>query len=108
SLMKITDSVMLRDARVSDAGYLEANARIARIGVQQYLGSEVGKPELPVVNVFRDEAEVFSKASLDTFSKIPVTNDHPAEAVTASNWRDLAVGTTGDEVLRDGEYLKIG
>lgn len=106
--MKITDSVTLGDARVSDDGYLEANARTARIGVQQYLGSEVGKPELPVVNVFRDETEVFSKASLDTFSKIPVTNDHPAEAVTASNWRDLAVGTTGDEVLRDGEYLKIG
>lgn len=106
--MKITDSVTLGDARVSDDGYLEANARTARIGVQQYLGSEVGKPDIAVVNVFRDETEVFSKASLDTFSKIPVTNDHPAEAVTASNWRDLAVGTTGDEVLRDGEYLKIG
>ncbi|WP_454686845.1 DUF2213 domain-containing protein [Agrobacterium leguminum] len=106
--MKITDSVALGDARVNDAGYLEANARTARVGVQQYLGSEVGKPELGVVNVYRDEREVFSKRSLDTFSKIPITNDHPAEAVTAANWRDLAVGTTGDEVLRDGEYLKIG
>ncbi len=106
--MKITDSVALGDARVDDSGYLEANARTARVGVQQYLGSEVGKPELGVVNVYRDEREVFSKRSLDTFSKIPITNDHPAEAVTAANWRDLAVGTTGDEVLRDGEYLKIG
>lgn len=106
--MKITDSVMLGDARVSEAGYLEANARTARVGVQQYLGSEVGKPELAVVNVYRDESEVFKKAALNTFSKIPVTNDHPPVAVTAENWREFAVGTTGDEVLRDGEYLKIG
>lgn len=106
--MKITDSVTLGDARVNDSGYLEANARTARVGVQQYLGIEVGKPEMSIVNVYRDEREVFSKASLDTFSKIPITNDHPAEMVTANNWRDLAVGTTGDEVLRDGEFLKIG
>lgn len=106
--MKITDSVTLGDARVSDAGYLEVNARTARIGIQQYLGSEVGRPDIPVVNVYRDEAEVFSKRSLETFSKIPITNDHPVDAVNSENWRDLAVGTTGDDVLRDGEYLKIG
>jgi len=61
-----------------------------------------------MVNVYRDARDVFAKASLDTFSKIPITNDHPKESVTASNWREYAVGTTGDEVLRDGEYLKIG
>lgn len=106
--MKITDSVTLGDARVNDAGYLEANARVARVGIQQYLGVEVGRPDLHVVNVYRDEAEVFSKRSLDTFSKIPITLDHPSGPVTADTWKDVAVGTTGDEVLRDGEYLKIG
>jgi hypothetical protein len=106
--MKITDSVTLGDGRVSDEGYLVVNAHTARVGVQQYLGSEVGRPEFSVVNVYRDESEVFSKRSLDTFSRIPITVEHPQEAVNASNWRDLAVGTTGDEVLRDGEYLKIG
>jgi len=44
--MNITDSVTLGDARVSDTGYLEANARTARVGVQQYLGAEVGRPEM--------------------------------------------------------------
>lgn len=106
--MKITDSVTLGDARVTDSGYLEANARTARTGVQQYLGSELGRPDLAVVNVYRDEAEVFSKASLETFSRIPITNDHPPEKVTAANWKKWAAGTTGDEVLRDGEFLKIG
>jgi len=106
--MKITDSVTLGDARVNDRGYLEANARTARTGVQTYLGSEMGRPELDRVNVYRDEAEVFSKTSLESFSKIPITLDHPASGVNAENWSRLAKGTTGDEVLRDGEYLKIG
>ncbi|WP_300396415.1 DUF2213 domain-containing protein [Henriciella sp.] len=106
--MKITDSVTLGDARVNDRGFLEANARTARTGVQVYRGSEMGKPELATVNVYRDEAEVFSKTSLQSFSKIPITLDHPASGVNADNWSKLAKGTTGDEVLRDGEYLKIG
>lgn len=107
--MKITDSVtLLGDARVSDEGYLEANARTARTGVQLYEGRSVGRPGTPIVAVYRDESEVFAKRSLDTFSKLPVTVNHPAEKVTADNWRDHAVGVTGDEVLRDGEFLKIG
>lgn len=76
-MINITDSVTLGDSVINDAGYLEAVARTARTGIQQYLGAELGRPDLGVVNVYRDEAEVFSKASLNTFSKIPVTNDHP-------------------------------
>lgn len=107
--MKITDSVALLDgARVTDAGYLEANARTARTGVQVYWGTEVGRPDLQVVNVYRDAAEVFSRRSLETFSKLPITVDHPAVMVDASNWREHSVGVTGDEVLRDGEFLRIG
>lgn len=109
SSTRITDSVTLSDRMtVTEAGYLETAARTARTGIQKYLGSELGRPDLQVVSVYRDEAEVFSKASLNTFSKLPITNEHPATEVNADNWRDLAVGTTGDEVLRDGEYLKIG
>lgn len=106
--MHITDTVSLGDTRLNDSGYLEAFALTARTGIQQYLGAEVGRPDLKVVNVYRDEHEVFSKRSLESFSKIPMTNDHPGQPVTAANWKQVAVGTTGDEVLRDGEYLKIG
>lgn len=106
--MHITDKVSLGDTRLNDSGYLEAFALTARTGIQQYLGVEVGRPDLKLVNVYRDEKEVFSKRSLDSFSKIPMTNDHPGQPVTAANWKQVAVGTTGDEVLRDGEYLKIG
>lgn len=76
--------------------------------MQTYAGREVGKPDLLFVNVFRDEAEVFSKRSLESFSKIPLCVDHSPEPVTAANWKKYAVGTRGDEVLRDGQRLKIG
>lgn len=105
----ITDTVTLGDIRVSsENGYLETFAYTARAGVQQYRGAEVGRDDLNIVNVYRDEAEVFAKRSLDTFAKIPVTVDHPPEAVSAENWKKYAVGTSGEEVLRDGERLKIG
>ena len=107
---RIIDSVTIADASASitPEGYMIANARTARTGIQLYRGSEMGRPELDIVSVYRDEKEVFSKRSLDTFSKLPITIDHPADAVTAENWRNVAVGTTGDDVLRDGEYLRIG
>lgn len=107
-MMFATDTVSLGDVRVSDGGYLEAFARTARTGVQQYLGVEMGRPDLGVVGVYRDAADVFSHASLHSFAKIPVTVDHPPAGVSAANWKQVAVGTTGEEVLRDGERLKIG
>lgn len=107
-MMLATDTVSLGDIRVSDGGYLEAFARTARTGVQQYLGVEMGRPDLGTVNVYRDAADVFSHASLHSFAKIPVTVDHPPAGVSAANWKQVAVGTTGEEVLRDGERLKIG
>lgn len=105
--MNFIDAAAVEHPRVTGDGYLVADARVVRTGIQIYTGAEVGKPELPTVRVYRPEAEVFSSDSLASFSHIPVTNDHPAEAVTADNWRTLAVGETSGEVLRDGHRLRI-
>ena len=105
--MNFTDAATVEHARVTADGYLVADARIVRTGIQIYGGSEVGKPDMPTVRVWRPEAEVFHKDSLASFSHIPVTDDHPKESVTATNWKDLAVGETSDEVLRDGHRLRI-
>ena len=106
--MKMTDAATLTGARVTDEGYLVANVRTARIGTQDYLGAELDRPDLEKVTVYRDESEVFRKASLQTFGLLPVTDDHPADLVTADTARMVSVGTTNEEVLRDGEYLRIG
>ena len=106
--MKMTDAATLTGARVTDEGYLVANVRTARIGTQDYRGSELDRPDLDTVTVYRDESDVFRKASLQTFGLLPVTDDHPADLVTADTARMVSVGTTNEEVLRDGEYLRIG
>ncbi|MDT9702463.1 DUF2213 domain-containing protein, partial [Streptomyces sp. P17] len=83
------------------------DARVARTGIQQYLGSEVGRPDLEVVTVYRPESEVFKADSMASFAHRPITDDHPDEAVTADNWKDYSVGQTGEEIKRDGDFLRV-
>lgn len=105
--MLFTDTITLDGSRRTGDGYLAANARVARTGIQTYLGREVGKPEMAQVRVFRPESEVFADKALRSFAHRPVTNDHPAEAVGAKNWKLHAVGMTGDEIARDGTFIRV-
>lgn len=105
--MNFTDAVALAGTRKTEDGYLVAEARSVRTGIQLYAGSEVGKPELPVVRVYRPADQVFADASLQSFTHAPVTMDHPAEAVTADNWKKLAVGEVSTAAKKDGEWVHL-
>ena len=98
------DSVKMRETA---DGYLVCQPRIARTGIQLYTGAEVGRPDLEQVRVYRPEAEVMHKDSLKSLAGRPVTIEHPDEPVNSKNWKDLAVGSLGDEVLRDGEFIRV-
>jgi hypothetical protein len=105
--MQFTDASVVAGTRRRDDGYLVADVRIARTGIQQYHGSEVGRPDLGVVNVYRPGEEVFSQDTLKSAAHRPVTNDHPADLVDSTNWKQHAVGQTGDEVTGEGIYLRV-
>lgn len=105
--IELFDAVALGDARITKDGYLVADARVARTGIQDYRGFEVGKPEMATVRVYRPETEVFSRDAMASFAHRPTTIDHPPEMVTAENWSKYAVGDTGDEVVRDGDYIRV-
>ena len=105
--MKFLDSVVLDGTKRTEEGFLIADAYTVRTGIQKYAGYEVGRPDLLVVNVYRPEAEVFSRDSLQSITHSPVTLDHPIQPVTSENWKDLAVGEVSTDVLRDGERLKV-
>jgi hypothetical protein len=105
--MLFTDKITLDGSRRTGDGYLAAHARVARTGIQLYAGREVGKPEMDQVRVFRPESEVFSTDALRSFAHRPVTNDHPPEAVSARNWKTHSVGMTGDEIARDGTFVRV-
>lgn len=69
------------------------NVPLARTGVQQYLGSEVERPEEEIVDVYRNEAEVFAPATLASFEGKPVTDEHPSRFVEPSNATAYTKGT---------------
>ena len=64
--MQFTDNTTLANTRLTSDGYLVGNVACAKVGVQQYHGSEIGKGD-GLVNVYRDESEVFALDSLASF-----------------------------------------
>ncbi|MDO9417025.1 DUF2213 domain-containing protein [Pararhizobium sp.] len=105
--MQFIDAAPFAGTRRTADGYLIAEARSVRTGIQLYSGDEVGKPEMPVVRVYRPASAVFADASLQSFTHAPVTMDHPAEAVTADNWKTLAVGEVSTAAKKDGEWVHL-
>jgi uncharacterized protein len=105
--MQFTDAVSVAGTRRLEDGYLVAEARSVRTGIQIYSGAEVGKPEMATVRVYRSPNQVFAADSLQSFSHAPITNDHPAEGVTAENWKALAVGEVSTAAKKDGEWVML-
>ena len=105
--MNFSDRSAIGTTKKTQEGYLIATARVARTGIQEYIASELGFVGDHIVKVYRSESEVFHKEALKSLSRVPVTVDHPREIVTADNWKDLAVGEVGDEIMRDGEWLVV-
>lgn len=105
--MMFDSAFVLDGVRKTKDGYLAAYANVARTGIQKYKGSELGRPDLDVVNVYRPADQVFDKAALKSMAHRPVTLNHPSEVVDAKNWKKYAKGHTGDEILRDGDHVRV-
>lgn len=108
--MLFSDALTLDAPRRTSDGYMAVRAKAARTGVYQYTGREVdpnnehGLRDQAIVNVLRDEAAVFDERAVRSFIAKPITDDHPREAVNASNWRDHGRGIVMGAV-RDGDHL---
>jgi len=105
------DALTLDAPRRTQDGFLAVRARAARTGVYDYSGREVdpenkhGLRDLATVKVLRDEQTVFDAKAVHSFIGKPITDDHPAAPVTASNWRDHARGTIMGAQWQEGGYL---
>ena len=108
--MIFADHLTLDAPKRLQGGYLAVRARAARTGVYDYSGVEIdpenkhGLRDKATVKVLRDEATVFDDKSARSFIGKPITDNHPAQPVTAENWRDHARGTIMG-AMRDGDYL---
>lgn len=109
-MVNIIDSTVtepLRGVQRTPEGYLVADAFTARTGTQKYLGSELGRPDIGIVTVYRPESEVFDNSSVQTFAHKPITVGHPRKLVDAESWARTAVGEVSTEAMRDGDRLRL-
>src|SRR5690606_3873028 len=112
--MRFNDRVSVGAVKQTKEGYLVATARVARTGIQEYYAAELGdvavqagfKPD-DIVRVYRSPDQVFSRDTLNSLTRVPVTIGHPPENVNADNWSQYAVGEVGDTVARDGEWIVV-
>ncbi len=107
--MMLYDTIDATGARITKDGYLVAEAAVARTGIQLYSAGELGMDgeKNRVVRVYRPPEEVFSTDAMASYAHRPVTVGHPDAMIDASNWQEHARGQTGDEVLRDGEFVRV-
>jgi hypothetical protein len=106
-MVALSDKVAIKNVKRLADGRLVADARFARAGIYEYAGAELGRPELPVVRVYRSADEVFKPEAMSSFAHRAVTLDHPPVMVDAKNWKEYAHGISGDEVVRDGGYVRV-
>lgn len=98
-----TDVINLDSIQKTDEGFLISDARVTRAGVFQYKNDD-GSDRFE----FRSPDEVFKGVSLDTLKRKPITNNHPARGfVIPENAKTLSVGFTGENIKRDGNFVRI-
>ena len=110
--MQLYDAVTVDDAsvRTTRDGYLVADARIARTGIQHYTAGELGlegRNPRDVIRVYRPPEAVFDAQAMAGLAHRPLTNDHPPENVTADNWKKYSIGTVGGDITRDGDFVRV-
>lgn len=81
-------------------GFLKAEGRISRTGIQEY-----SNPGGGMHRELRLPEEVFSPESMASFHLVPVTNTHPNGLLTAQDAKRYSVGTVGENIRQDGEFL---
>lgn len=103
------DSATVGKVRTTADGYLVGTVKCARVGLQMYTRGELkldGDPKAAIM-VYRPEEAVFAEDSLRSYAGKPITVGHPKVPVGSENWRELAVGTVGGKVVRDGETVVV-
>ncbi|OCA53934.1 DUF2213 domain-containing protein [Photorhabdus namnaonensis] len=95
---------------ITPEGYLKVPGRVARVGIQQYLASELGLTDRPpgqIVNVYRPPEEVFSPESLASYDNVDITVDHPDDLVDSTTFKRVTAGHAISPGRQDGDYVVV-
>jgi hypothetical protein len=104
------DRFTLTGRDVTPEGFLVAPGALARTGIQEYRAYELGLDAdgvdpMKIIKLYRSPQEVFAPDSLRSFENKPITIEHPAAGVDASNWGVLAKGEVRD-VKASGDFMQ--
>lgn len=107
--MNLFDTATFDSLRRTADGYLVTDVRVARTGVQSYKGKELGIEgrDSDTIRLWRPEDEVFKDTAMQSYAHRPVTIEHPKKMVDATTWKEVSVGQTGDQVVRDGQFVRV-
>lgn len=94
------DFVQFSKVERTPQGGLRVPAHLTRVGVFAYK-----REDGSTVRELRHPDDVFAEDSLSTLRSAPVTDLHPARAVSPSNWRRLSIGHVSDNVKQDGKFV---
>lgn len=83
-----------------ETGFMYVDAYLTRSGVFDYY------KDGNLIREYRPPDEVFSQDSLDSLKLKPITDQHPKELVSVDNIKDLQVGMIGNDIKREGMYVK--
>ena len=104
--MKFTDKTTQPNSQrtITKDGFLVVPATISKVGVFDYLATELGLKEEGIKKVARTEKSLFSDETIKSFENATLTVGHPKDGVNAKNWKQLSVGVVRN-VKRVGDEL---
>lgn len=101
------DKGSVSDFRMDGNGTLIVNGILTRTGVFEYVHTDA-QGKAYKTRELRHPTHVFDSEALASLAQLPVTDEHPAGAVTPENVKRLAVGNLGDSVRVDGDEARGG
>ena len=104
--MKFTDKTTQAATQrtITKNGFLVVPATLSKVGVFDYLATELGLKEDGIKKVARTEKSLFSDETIKSFENATLTVGHPKDGVNAKNWKQLSVGVVRN-VKRVGDEL---
>lgn len=110
SVVNLTDRLTVRSTRrMTDNGFLSCRGLVARTGIQEYMGYEIGLDPMKVYKIYRPESVVFDQKVLDSLNGIDITNDHPKGDVNSKSYKALTCGVVTSKGVRsevDPQYIE--
>jgi hypothetical protein len=107
-LFYTTEQLTARKAKTPEGFLICYDVPIARAGLLEYAKSEYSPQfdalEKEKIIINRDPSALFNAKTISSFEGKSVTYKHPAEFITAENWREYTVGVT-QNVRGDGTLL---